>query len=352
MNLSEHYFHIKLRGEDFPVKDSWIQGGKADPYVVLRKGHGIVQIGKSSCLSGIILDEFKVPEPGVYMGDANESNWVYNGKKNYQKNNLNPEWPTIVAPLNKLCDGCDISKPIVIDIWDYDFECPNDDFMGFCLMSIFDLFLSCLQKCPIPLQPGMAGHKWGGRLFVEDIQLCPTYFYPDAAKSKLDTITPNFLLHLMSAKGDIDKVRLLTGLHIEPNPVFEHTARTKSTALHFAILNLGEPKGGDAGVIRFLVEAKADVFAKTEDNSSPLTLLAKTADDLDVFGLLIQRTIEVNSNREVYRFYIKLFFVFAHCLVSPYVLPAGILEFPACTTCHVPSARFQQRAHQNNEEHP
>ncbi len=299
MNLSELYFHIKLRGEGLPVKDSWIQGGKADPYVVLRKGHGIVQIGKSSCFSGSILEEIKVPEPGVYMGDANESNWVYNGKKNYQKNNLNPEWPTIVAPLKMLCDGCDISKPIVIDIWDYDFECPNDDFMGFCLMSIFDLFLSYHQKCAIPLQPGMAGHKWGGALFVEDIQLCPTYFSKYAGQSKLDTITPTTLLHLLSAKGDIDKVRLLIGLCVDPNPVFEYTAQTKSTALHFAILSLGEPEGGNAGVIRVLVEAKADVSAMTQDNLTPLSLLAKTADDSDVFCMLIQKMIELDSSSEV-----------------------------------------------------
>jgi hypothetical protein len=100
--LSGYDIHINLRGEDLPIKDSWIPGGKADPYVVLRRGHGIVVSGKSSCLSASISGEFTLPVPGEYMGDNNESNWVFNGKKDYQKNNLNPEWPMIVAPLSKL----------------------------------------------------------------------------------------------------------------------------------------------------------------------------------------------------------------------------------------------------------
>jgi hypothetical protein len=255
MKLCNYEVHIKLRGEDLPVKDSWIQGGKADPYVVLLKGHGIVEMGKSSCLSASILDEFKVPEPGDYMGDDNESHWVYNGKKHYQKNNLNPEWPTIVAPLSKLCDLGDISKPILIEIWDYDFECPHDDFMGFALISIFDLFVSCIRKCAIPLQPGKAGHKWGGRLFVEDIQLCPR-------DSSLDPINTSTLLHLMCAAGDLDKVRLLMDLQSESDPVLAKAAKTQSTALHFAV---GLPSGCNPSVVRVLLEAKADVFAKTVD---------------------------------------------------------------------------------------
>ncbi len=294
MDLSQYEVHIKLRGEDLPIKDSWIQGGKADPYVVLRKGHGTVQIGKSSCVSACKLVEFKVPEPGEYMGDDNETNWVYNGKKYYQKNNLNPEWPTIVAPLRNLCDSCDITKPIVIDIWDYDFECPNDDFMGFCMMSIFDLFASCLRKCAIPLQPGKAGHTWSGRLFVDDIQLCPT-------DPKLDPINLNTLLHLMSAKGDLDKASFLIAFQSVSNPVLATTLKTKSTALHFAILGLGAPEGGNAEVVRILLEAKADVFAKSEEEYTPLDLLAKTADNTNVADMLIQKMLQIDSSSKVCR---------------------------------------------------
>jgi hypothetical protein len=307
MNISNYEVRIKLRGEDLPVKDSWIQGGKADPYVVLLKGHGMVQMGTSSCLpvSAITWDQFKVPEPGNYMGDDNESNWVYNGKKFYQKNNLNPEWPTIVAPLSKLCDNCDISKPILIDIWDYDFECPHDDFMGFCLISIFDLFVSCLRKCAIPLQPGKAGHKWGGHLIVDDIQLCQT-------DSSIDPISPNTLLHLMSVKGDFDKVRFLVGLKSESDPVLETTAQTRSTALHFAV---GQPSGGNASVVRILLEAKADVFAKAkadvfakdglarnEFSYTPLclhSLVSRNTDDTAVADMLIQKMVEIDPSSRV-----------------------------------------------------
>jgi hypothetical protein len=91
--------------------------------------------------------------------------------------------------------------------------------MGFCFMSIFDLFVSCLHKCAISLQPGKAGHKWGGRLFVEDIQFSTT-------DTKLDPITPNVLLHLMVAKEDFNKVRYLIDQQFEPKPVLERTART------------------------------------------------------------------------------------------------------------------------------
>jgi hypothetical protein len=193
MILEEYDVHIKLRGEDLPIKDSWLQGGKADPYVVLRKGHGFVPYGKSMERK---MKEFKAPEPGVYMGKENQFAWVYNGKEHFQKNNLDPKWPVIVVPLIKLCDGCKITKTIVIDIWDYDFECP-DDFMGFCVLSIFDLFVSFLEKRAIPLQPGKKGHKCGGRLFVDDIEL-------DSKKGDSDPITPHTLMHLMAAKGDAE----------------------------------------------------------------------------------------------------------------------------------------------------
>ena len=96
------------------------------------------------------------------MGEENSEFWVYDGKANHQKNTLEPDWPEIVVPLDRLCDDSDLTKPIVIDIWDYDFECPHDDFMGFVMLPIVDLFVSRLKNHPIPLQPGQAGHSWGG----------------------------------------------------------------------------------------------------------------------------------------------------------------------------------------------
>jgi hypothetical protein len=211
-----------------PIKDSYIQGGKADPYVVLRKGHGEVLLGKSSCVSALILEPFEPPKPGEYMGEENMSLWVYNGKNNYQKNTLDPKWPTIVAPLDKLCDDCDFTKPIVIDIWDYDFGCPHDDFMGFCYLSIYDIFVSCLEKKAIPLQPGQDGHKWGGNLIVEGIELRPR-----EGDSKLDPISPNSILHLVCCLGDADKTRYLIGLQNGQDLVLERTVKTKFTPLQY-----------------------------------------------------------------------------------------------------------------------
>jgi hypothetical protein len=43
--------------------------------------------------------------------------------------------------------------------------------MGYCVLSIFDLIKANLLKEGIPLQPGKAGHKWGGFLFVDEIKL-------------------------------------------------------------------------------------------------------------------------------------------------------------------------------------
>jgi hypothetical protein len=328
--------------------------------MALLKGHDVVNMGKSSCLSANILDEFKVPEPGDYMGDDNDSHWVYNGKKHHQKNNLNPEWPTIVAPLSKLCDLCDISKPILIDIWDYDFECPHDDFMGFALISIFDLCVSCIRKCAIPLQPGKEGHKWGGRLFVEDIQICPT-------DSSLDPINTSTLLHLMSATGDLDKVRLLIGIQSESNPVLVKTAKSQSTALHFAV---GQPSGCNPSIVRVLLDAKADVFAKTVDifaqsefkhtGHTPLcfhSLLSKTTEDTEVADMLIQKMVEIDPNNKVRRSArLNLQYPTDGCFT--FYVWMGAIELNLTPSrrgagfrilAHV---RFHQRLHQSDEDSP
>ena len=140
MNLFGFNLRINMKGTNLPVKDSWLQGGKADPYVVLRKGHGLVGGGEQVSCFGTKTRKspsrqtFIAPKPGEYMGEENSEFWVYDGKANHQKNTLEPDWPEIVVPLDRLCDDSDLTKPIVIDIWDYDFECPHDDFMGFVQM--------------------------------------------------------------------------------------------------------------------------------------------------------------------------------------------------------------------------
>jgi hypothetical protein len=106
--------------------------------------------------------------------------------------------PTVIVPLSKLCEGYDVTKSVVVEIWDYDFECPHDFFMGFCYVSIYDMFVACLRKSPISLQPGQAGHPWSGNLFAERI---PT----EGNDFNLDPISTSTILHLSCAIGDVDK---------------------------------------------------------------------------------------------------------------------------------------------------
>jgi ankyrin repeat protein len=88
-------------------------------------------------------------------------------------------------------------------------------------------------------------------------------------------------------------------LQVEPNPVLGRTAKTLSTALHFAIMGLGEPNKDNTEVIHLLLEAKANLFAQKENKDTPLCLLAKTADDLDIADLLIQKMIEIDPKQTV-----------------------------------------------------
>jgi ankyrin repeat protein len=121
------------------------------------------------------------------------------------------------------------------------------------------------------------------------MQLCPT-------DPTFDSATPTTLLHWMTAMGDLDRISNLIDLQRETNPVQVKTAKTKSTALHMAV---DQPDGGNPEVIRFLMEAKADVFATNEWKHSPLSLLAKASDNADVADILIQRMIETDSNNMV-----------------------------------------------------
>ncbi len=57
---------------------------------------------------------------------------MHDGKFQYQSNTLNPVWPEMRIQVLDLCNDGNLHKPFLINVWDYDFECPNDDFMGFC----------------------------------------------------------------------------------------------------------------------------------------------------------------------------------------------------------------------------
>ena len=190
---------LKLRGKDLPVKDTWIQGGKADPYLIFLKNH----TGRPLI----------IPKSGEYMGEFNERIYlcVHDGKKQFQKNTLDPIWPEVSKPALELSDGGVFDSPFIINIWDYDFECPNDDFMGFCVVSILDLIKANLLQEGIPLEPGKAGHKWGGFLFVDEIKMC----------RKGNWLSENSFLHLAAEQGAIQAMCKLLEWKADVNAVDE-----------------------------------------------------------------------------------------------------------------------------------
>ena len=73
---------------------------------------------------------------------------------------------------SSLCDDGDLRNRILIDFWDYDWDKSND-FMGYIIISVYELFEKCARKEGIPLLPGKPGHKWGGHLHVDHIELVP-----------------------------------------------------------------------------------------------------------------------------------------------------------------------------------
>ncbi len=109
--FDEHDLILKLRGKDLPIKDSWIQGGKADPYLLFFKNRSSASL--------------VVPKSGEYMGEVDDKVYrcIFDGKKQFQKNTPDPIWPEICLPARELCDGGKLKFPFLINIWDYDFEC-------------------------------------------------------------------------------------------------------------------------------------------------------------------------------------------------------------------------------------
>jgi hypothetical protein len=118
-------------------------GGKADPYIEIRKAHGLVKstvekptlsssigtvaVGASlgaaltgllasnqlsslicggllgagmatSCLflkADVTLKPFQTPQEGVYLGHEDKASLIYDGKGDYQELSLEPKWKTI-----------------------------------------------------------------------------------------------------------------------------------------------------------------------------------------------------------------------------------------------------------------
>ncbi len=62
---------------------------------------------------------------------------------------------------------------------------------------------------------------------------------------------------------------------------------------------LGKPKRDNTEGIKILLDAKADLFAMDMNTDIPLCLLAKTADNVYIANMLIQRMIEIDSKKTV-----------------------------------------------------
>ena len=60
-------------------------------------------------------------------------------------------------------------KSILIDFWDYDGNMMRPDFIGFVVVSPYELVaLATGASEKIPLVKGEAGHKWSGALSVTE----------------------------------------------------------------------------------------------------------------------------------------------------------------------------------------
>jgi hypothetical protein len=138
---------LKLRGSDFPVKDSGYEGDKADPYYTLRCDYD--------------------PPGRDYMG-SQKGNPLYKSKK--VKQDLHPRWRVLVIDLNKLCNN-DLDRKILLDIWDWD-RFKSADFMSWIEVTPRQLIEMEGKPQGLPLQPPSLEHKQEvGELWVDRAEL-------------------------------------------------------------------------------------------------------------------------------------------------------------------------------------
>jgi len=161
------------------------------------------------------------------------------------------------------------------------------------MLPIVDLFVSRLKNHPIPLQPGQAGHSWGGQLIIEDIEVLP-----EKETSQLDPITLNTILHYICAKGDVERTRLILGIGYQPNPVHEKTKNTMATPLHFAAC-VGDKEEERKAIIKMLLEANADPFERNKLQMTSLGLLAFTRNNRCIADMIIDKMAENRSKAQV-----------------------------------------------------
>jgi hypothetical protein len=182
---------LKLRGNDLPVKDSGLLGGKSDPFFEIRPAFGapggITYVSPNKDSRGNDLPKRS------YEGKHQTRPFV---KSEVVLNQLNPSWKTILIELNELIlnnDGgftIDLSKKVLIDVWDWD-RGGDCDFMCYCEVSLLELIDAVKSKAPLPLLPPPEGHEQNvGRLYVDraDVGYPLVDFRASTSKEQADAL--------------------------------------------------------------------------------------------------------------------------------------------------------------------
>jgi hypothetical protein len=111
---------LKMRGSNFPVKDSGIEGNKADPFYTLRS-------------------QYVLQAP--HQGEHKNNPYVYKSKKVRQ--DLNPRWKSIAIDLETLCN-MDMNRKLLVDIYDWD-RYSEPDFMSYVELSAQQVCITCVR---------------------------------------------------------------------------------------------------------------------------------------------------------------------------------------------------------------
>ena len=78
-----------------------------------------------------------------------------------------------------LSESGNLCNPFLINVWDHDFECLNDDFMGFCVVSMIDLIKANLtEKIKLKTIADRSGMSASSmyRLFKNELGISPVEF--------------------------------------------------------------------------------------------------------------------------------------------------------------------------------
>jgi len=93
--------------------------------------------------------------------------------KHIHSQELNPTWPTVLIELNELIENngggsaIDLSKKVLIDVWDYD-KVGADDFCCYCEVTLEELMQAADTKRHLSLLPGPKDSAHNvGRLYVD-----------------------------------------------------------------------------------------------------------------------------------------------------------------------------------------